>query len=46
MTIFIPCVELKTGTSRVQQDVQLLIQPATIEGKPYSLVTFAGQPKQ
>jgi hypothetical protein len=46
MTLFIPRAELETGVRFAQQDAQLLIRPATIESKRYSLVTFTGQPKQ
>ena len=38
-----PCADAEAKLKSEQQDVQLLIRPASIEGKRYSLVTFSVQ---
>ena len=42
----IPCAEAETRLKSEQRDARLLIRPASIEGKRYSLVTFSVQNNQ
>ena len=46
MALCIPCAEAETRLKSAQRDAQLLIRPASIEGKRYSLVTFSVQNNQ
>ena len=46
MALCIPCAEAETRLKSAQRHAQLLIRPARIEGKRYSLVTFSVQNNQ
>jgi len=46
MALCIPCAEAEKRLKSAQRDAQLLIRPASIEGKRYSLVTFSVQNNQ